>query len=86
MTSSLSRRLVQPLQHVVGCVGLAQPGKNILNGMAVGVGAPIGHGIHDKHDVVAQIVGATRCRFHADTGRDAGNEDLSYAALTQVII
>ena len=32
------------------------------------------------------IVGAARRRLHAGAGRDAGHEDLGYAALAQVII
>ena len=77
---------MQHLQHVVGCVRLAEPGKNLLYAMTVRVSVTVGHRIYDQHDVVAVVVCAARRRFHAATGRDARQEDLGYASLTQVIM
>src|SRR5882724_4302217 len=76
----------QYLQNVIGCVRLAEPRKNLLHAMTVRVSVTVGHRIHDQHHVVAVVVCAARRRFHAATGRDARQEDLGYATLTQVIM
>ena len=67
MTSSLSRRLVQPLQHVVRLCR-SRPAWERYSQRYGGErrrSDPV-MASTTKHDVVAQIVGATRCRFHAD--------------------
>jgi hypothetical protein len=76
---------VQYFQHVVGCVRLAEPGKNLLYAMTVRISVTVGHRIHDQHDVVVLVVCAAGRRFHAATERD-GRQDLGYATLTQVLM
>ena len=51
--------------------------------MTMRVGIHIGHRIHDQPDIVAVIIGCARRRFHADSCRDSGQEDLGYGAPTQ---
>src|SRR5580692_10900992 len=54
--------------------------------MAVVVGVKVGHRIDDKYDVVTEIESATCCRFNTNARSDARQDNLGYAALTQVII
>ncbi len=61
-------------------------GKIFPDAMTVRFGVSVRDCIYDEHNIVAVIVGATRCRFHAATGRDAGQEDLSHTVLAQVVI
>jgi len=51
--------------------------------MLVGIGVQIGHRIRDRHDIIAVIVGVARRRFHAHARRNAGQENLGYAAPTE---
>jgi hypothetical protein len=55
------------LQQVVRFAGLAETWKDPFHSMPVIVRIPIGHGVDDECDVIAEIVGASRRRFDADT-------------------
>lgn len=54
--------------------------------MMVRVGIAVGHRIRNKHNVVTVIIGATCCCLDAGAGRNARQENLSYAPLTQIFI
>ena len=53
----------QEFQQVVGCAGLAEAWKDLLDAVEVRVGAHVGHRIYDERYVVAEIVGAARREF-----------------------
>lgn len=54
--------------------------------MTMRIGVSVCHRIHGEHNVITVIVGAACRRFHAGTCCNAGQDDLSYATLAQVII
>ena len=54
--------------------------------MAVGVGVPIRHRIHDSHHVVAVIAGAADRRLHTGTRRNARHENLRHATPAQRLV
>ena len=43
-------------QNVVSCLGLTQPGKNLLDAVTMRVDVAVRHRIHDQHNVVAMII------------------------------
>src|ERR1700733_333269 len=61
----LFRSFPQTLQHTFRDIDLRQLREYFLHAMAVRVGITVGHRVGDQHDVVAMIVSAARCRFHA---------------------
>ena len=77
-----SRR--EGFQRVGGGAEFGDAGEGEVDGVAVSVGAAIGHGIGDEDDVIAVIVGAASGGFDADGGGDAGDENLSDLAAAEV--
>ncbi len=76
----------QQLQHVRGCIRFPKTRKDSFHAVTMGIGVAVCHCIDDENDIVAVIVRAASCGFHAGACRDTRQENLRYAALAQVII
>ena len=84
--SNKSLPTTQVCQHIVRCIHLADPRKDFLSAITVCLRVSVGDRICDKHQVVAEIIGAARRCFNAITSRNPRQEDLSDATLTQRFI
>nr|WP_231984918.1 hypothetical protein [Mycobacterium sp. E796] len=72
-------------EDVPGASGLAEPGKDVGEAVAVGIGVGVGHGVGGEHDVQPAFVRAARCGFHLDAGGNSRQNDLSDIAFGEYV-
>ncbi len=79
----LAVHLVEKRDDLRARSGLAQSRKDPRDAVLMRLGAHVGHRVGGERDIEAKLMGEARCRFDADAGRDAGENDLRDARSLQ---